>query len=626
MIRPFFLLPFGFLLLIFSLFNHSLAQAASHDWLNITAKNLDPSQTNGKGIILGSHYEVLSDPQHEFSLPHILENGSLDFQPMKEGISPNLGYSRDTFWIKVKINNQTHGETKWMLEFPFPTLDHLDVYLYHPETQTLHSQFITGDQKPFNQRPYLNRSFVFPLTFDQGGEWQLIYRIQSKGSLTIASYLWLPVDFYHHSQNHYMAMSFYFGILAALFLYNALIFVFLKDKLYLLYIGFVGSMALAQLGWHGIGFEYLWPNSPNWGNVAAIFGFNATGMFGAFFSRFFLNLKQNAPLLDRLTQMAAVGFALLILLIPILSYQMIAVMTSINGAIFAIIAMTSGILCFHRGFSSARFYLVANAFLLIATAALGIRNLGWIPTNFFTTYSMLIGSSLEMLLLSFALAERINEMKLAKEMAEQRANNISLSMDNLLKEQDDHIEKKVSLRTQQLHNLAQTDKLTNLGNRHQLEELLPQILNNSQTNETFVGLLFIDLDNFKPINDQYGHAMGDKLLKQVAVQLQGSVRSNDILIRLGGDEFIIIVENLIQAQTLDKIAGSVLKAITQPIIIDQLQLIPGASIGAAIAPFDGKTMSKLLDSADKAMYQAKLLGKNKVFHAQGLQSKLSQTA
>jgi len=382
-------------------------------------------------------------------------------------------------------------------------------------------------------------------------------------------------------------------------------------------------MAIAQLAWYGMGFEYLWPDSPNWGNVAALVGFNATGFFGALFTRSFLNLPKNAKKLNKVIIFSAICFASLIFLIPIASYQAIGIMTSIVGAFYSIFAIISAIVCMLGGFSSARFFLLANTILLIGAAALGVRNLGWVPTNFFTTYAMLIGSALEMLLLSFALAERINEMKQAKEIAEQRVDIMRDSMHKIIQHQDHQIEAKVTKRTQLLHDLAHTDKLTGLGNRLSLEESLPNILMRSKQQATYVGLLFIDLDNFKPINDHYGHGMGDQLLKLIASRMKTSVREDDIIIRLGGDEFVIIIEDIVQEEVLRKVCQSVLRAIANPVSIDNVSLETGASIGVALAPFDGETMAKLINAADKAMYQAKLAGKNKVYYAPELKKKLT---
>jgi len=580
---------------------------------------------SGQGINLGNYYQYLADPHKQFSISDVLSDKASLFQLKGRTDNPNLGYSDSSYWIRVDISKKHKLPQHWVIEFPFPTIDHLAVYVVDKQTLKILKNYQSGDLQPFSHRPYLNRSFIFPVELKNSGDWQFIFHIRSKGSLTIASKLWIPESFYRYSQNHYIALSFYFGILAALFLYNALLFVSLRDKIYLLYICFVGTMALAQLAWYGMGFEYLWPDSPRWGNIAALTGFNATGLFGALFSRSFLNLKKYSPKLDKTILFCAISFASLIFIIPLAPYQFIGIMTSIVGALYSTLVIIAGIVCMLKGFYSARYFLLANAILSLGATALGIRNLGLIPTNFFTTYAMLIGSALEMLLLSFALAERINEMKQAKERAEQQANQMRDSIDKIIQQQDQKVENRVHKRTEKLQSLAHTDKLTGLGNRHRLEEHLPLILDNAKQFDFMVGCLFIDLDNFKPINDQHGHALGDQFLQTISAQMKSCVRTDDQLFRLGGDEFIVIIEDVMHPETLKQIAQNLLQSISKSLHINNIALSSGASIGIAITPVDGSEPTELLAAADQAMYQAKKLGKNQVYCAPGYQALLTQS-
>ncbi|WP_296700825.1 7TM diverse intracellular signaling domain-containing protein [Thiocapsa sp. UBA6158] len=242
--------------------------------------------------------------------------------------------------------------------------------------------------------------------------------------MTLGTLLWQPSAFNSANSKAHLVLGLYFGIMLALFAYNSLLYLSLRDPVYLWYFLFVVSMAVAQGAWTGLFFAHLWPQWPAWGNVAAVVGFNLTGFFGAVFSRTFLDTRRYAPWADRALLVSAVVFAMLVIGAPWVPYQFHAMATSVAGLSFPLIAVAAGALGLRHGVTSARFFLLAWTILLVGTALLGARNLGLVPTSFLTRYAMQMGSALEMLLLSFALAERITELRrLAEHAADARAAN-----------------------------------------------------------------------------------------------------------------------------------------------------------------------------------------------------------
>ncbi|MCG6202201.1 bifunctional diguanylate cyclase/phosphodiesterase [Psychromonas antarctica] len=161
-----------------------------------------------------------------------------------------------------------------------------------------------------------------------------------------------------------------------------------------------------------------------------------------------------------------------------------------------------------------------------------------------------------------------------------------------------------------LKHLAFYDALTDLPNRTLLMERLDQKIISCQRTKQHFALMFIDLDGFKLINDQFGHNVGDELLKLVAERLSGLVRQSDTVSRLGGDEFIFIANNLQEKEEISYIASRVLKSINERMDILGEVVQVGASIGIALFPQDGETCDALINNADTAMYAAKSTGKN----------------
>lgn len=163
-----------------------------------------------------------------------------------------------------------------------------------------------------------------------------------------------------------------------------------------------------------------------------------------------------------------------------------------------------------------------------------------------------------------------------------------------------------------LKHLAFHDALTDLPNRTLLMERINQIIINSDREPCNLALLFLDLDGFKLVNDQYGHNVGDDLLKEVAKRLLGLVRHSDIVARLGGDEFIVVLNNPKGIEKITSIASSVVNSINEPMEILGEVLRVGASVGIAMFPADASTSVDLIKNADTAMYVAKDSGKNRV--------------
>ncbi|CAG0957917.1 putative signaling protein [Burkholderiales bacterium] len=163
---------------------------------------------------------------------------------------------------------------------------------------------------------------------------------------------------------------------------------------------------------------------------------------------------------------------------------------------------------------------------------------------------------------------------------------------------------------ERLQHMATRDALTGLPNRLLLHERLSQAIAQARRAARRVGVLFIDLDRFKNVNDTLGHRIGDELLKHVSQALGGTLRETDLLARLGGDEFMVIVEDFDDPQVLGRIAQKLLDAIAQPFRVEDHDIYVTSSIGIAVYPDDSDDPDELLKHADVAMYRSKELGRN----------------
>jgi diguanylate cyclase (GGDEF)-like protein/PAS domain S-box-containing protein len=165
---------------------------------------------------------------------------------------------------------------------------------------------------------------------------------------------------------------------------------------------------------------------------------------------------------------------------------------------------------------------------------------------------------------------------------------------------------------QRLDKMAHHDQLTGLPNRHYLAAFLPQAIEEAKAVNTMLGVVFLDLDRFKHINDTRGHETGDKLLQEVASRLRACVRDSDVVIRMGGDEFVVVFRNVKNYDEVTLGAGRIIETLNRPIVIDRHSLQTTGSVGVSLYPRDGANMIELLKHSDTAMYQAKDRGRNNV--------------
>ncbi|MDP5293702.1 EAL domain-containing protein [Oceanimonas sp. CHS3-5] len=188
---------------------------------------------------------------------------------------------------------------------------------------------------------------------------------------------------------------------------------------------------------------------------------------------------------------------------------------------------------------------------------------------------------------------------------------VALLMHRILREPE-RLRQLVKQQTAQLELLAFNDDLTGLANRRFLTEQLDRAILNGRREGQCLALMYLDLDDFKRINDSSGHTDGDRLLMEIARRLQDSVRQTDLVGRLGGDEFAIVLVNVNNADNVRKIAEKILANIGRPVQLGQHEAVVGTSIGITLAPEDGTSSGELLRNADLAMYDSKRSGKNQL--------------
>ena len=367
--------------------------------------------------VLAPYVDTLEDRDGKLTIGDVAGARGGEFQhavPRGGSSGLNFGYTSSVWWLRFSVDNSSASGEKMLLEVAYPSLDHVEFYAADANGW---QKLEAGDLLPFAARPVAHRNLVFPVQLS-GGPQTFYLRVQSNGSLTVPLQLWQPEAFERENQQSYVVLALYFGMLLALMAYNFLLYVALRDRAYLIYVCFVIGLAIGLLSLSGLGNQFLWPDWPWWGNVALPFGFAAGGLFGTLFTRVFLDTPRTAPRHDRVLVALCWLFVVVGLAALLLPYRVSAAAVSLLGVTTPVVVISSGIICLRGGHPGARWFLLAWTLLMVGVSVQGARNMGWIPTNLLTLHSIQVGSALEMLLLSFALADRINAMRRERDIAQ----------------------------------------------------------------------------------------------------------------------------------------------------------------------------------------------------------------
>jgi len=370
------------------------------------------------GYGLSRAFLVLEDSTAKLTLDEVLAPArQADFKPVAQsGSATNFGLTRSAFWLRVDLQLQADAPAQWLLEVAYPALDQIE--LYTPAHDGGFVRQTGGDLQPFASRKVPHRNHVMPVVLSPGAVNTVYLRVQSQGTLSAPVRLWQPAALWQHDQTEYALLSLYFGLLTGLLLYNLLLYLSVRDPAYLVYSGFAGGMALSQAALTGLGGQFLWPGQTWWNSVSPPVGMAISATFGILFARNFLGTATRMPWMNRVMLVLTGGWLLALLAALLLPYTVSSWMVTVLAVVSVTVVVLASVLSVRAAYPGARYFLTAWAVLLLGVSTLVLHNTGVLPSNLLTSNSLLIGSALEMVLLSFALADRINRERADKERAQ----------------------------------------------------------------------------------------------------------------------------------------------------------------------------------------------------------------
>jgi len=574
-----------------------------------TARSAVQLRDNLDEYSLSTQAQYLADPEAKLDATAALADTR--WQPLGDQ-SPVFGFVDGAYWFRTRIEHAGHAEQRWVYLLTYALLDHVELHIVRADgtRETRRS----GDRMEFASRDLKHRHFNFLIDIAAGESVELLLRVQTESSMQAPQWLITRSAFFARTHEAQAGMGVYYGVLLALLLFNLIIFVSLREAAYGWYVLYVLSFGMVQLNLNGLAFEYLWPTSPNWANLALPLTMAFAMTMMTQFASSFLDLRRRRPGLWRIFTAMCAFQLLMLIAIPLIGYRPAILIETACVFVIALLILVAAIRLVFDGYKAARYFLLAWTAVLLGAVSYALVSFGALPKLFITEYGIQIGSALEMTLLSFALAFRIRDLESEKQRLVQ-ANRDELETQVAQRTRDlNEALSKLSALNARLHEYSLRDGLTGAYNRRFLEQSLQAIADNCAETGTPLAVLMIDIDHFKRINDEHGHLVGDDCLRAVADLLQSHVGGKDErLARWGGEEFAAILPGatLQQAEARAECIRSDLAGraslIRSPTI--RLQL----SIGVACAtPESSEPVETLIEAADRALYQAKRSGRNRV--------------
>ncbi|WAC09290.1 sensor histidine kinase [Dyadobacter pollutisoli] len=397
---------------------------------------------DGTDITIGKNVEIFEDSLGTRTISEVISKAKFD---KSYEDTPNFGLSKSTFWIKFEITNKT-ADNNVFLELAYPRIQ--SCYLFTKENNKFTEESISWND-PFTKRSVKHQNIVFKLNIHQNQTREYYLKIKGNEQIVLPLIVRSEMGFFQFTFTNEIISGIHMGVLIVMMLYNFFLYFSIREKSYLYYVFYILFIGLNQITITGYTFKFLWPNTPALNKYFSIFP-ALGGIFAILFFQNFLHSRERAPSIHRILSALIVAFVLSMVFnllgLDSISYRII----DVTGPAAALLALVVAIQLSLDGYRPAKFYLVAWSIFLIGIVLYTLRNLNILPYNTFTNYTMQAGTAIEVILLSFALADKINILKKEKEVSQAQALRISMENEKIILEQNAFLEKSVNERTSEL--------------------------------------------------------------------------------------------------------------------------------------------------------------------------------
>jgi len=527
--------------------------------------------------------QIWADASKDVGITQLLRDPPV-FEPPSTA-ARTLGLREDAVWLRIPLSVSQNSNGLWVLDINYPVINQIDVYIV--SAGQIVSRDRVGNLVPPGDRKVRSRTLSLGLTLNPSTDYVLYLRVQNTGAMILPITLSKPSDFLQRALAEQMLQGVLLGLGLCLLVYSLGQWLMLGEPLFVKYALLISGSILFCLLQFGVGAQLVWPGNTwmelHMGGLSALIA--ATGSF--LFIEQVLAGQDMGPRLSRVMKIGAglTMFSALIYALDLISVVHVTLIVSTLGLAPSLLGLPGALKRARRGDPVGHSFLLAWTVYGIAAWILIEVIKGQMAASFWTLHSFQFGATLDMLIFMRVLGLQTRAYKQAAATATRERDN--------------------------LHSMAHTDPLTGLPNRRILDFAVAAAIAARRPDE-LVAVYMLDLDGFKQVNDQYGHDTGDALLIEVARRLQGSLRSSDVVSRLGGDEFLVLSSGLKSEAQVRELGEKLVKAVEEPIQTAGHTCHIGLTVGYGIAPTDGRDTHTLLKKADAAMYAGKQAGKGRV--------------
>jgi len=400
------------------------------------------------------------------------------------------------YWIRMPVRYSSRTQNTWIFEFYDQTIDHLEAYV--PQSQGGYRQVITGDQYPFRQRMFMHKNFEVQIPNHGDTTVYYYFKVRSHDFADIRIAFRTVDRFVYYVLNEYFLYGTFYGMVLIIILYNFLVFLAIREMKYIYYIFYMLSVALYAMSLDGIGFQYIWPEHPEWNNITVGVALYSLILWALVFTRRFLSSKANASFLDKLLKWTIIVRTALFVF-ALLFYQELFSYRNLEILPLSLIFYT-GIIVWYKGYRPARFFVIAYGILFLGFFIRMLVYLNVLPFTIISHYSLHLSFTLEMLFLTFALGDRIRILKDNRDRALKRIihqHEFNMQLKDMVNKE---LEEKVRERTEELNRKNHEFEESNL-------KLEQQALEITQINS------MLDLDNWK-LKNRLKEVLTDHLMEK----------------------------------------------------------------------------------------------------------------
>jgi len=543
-------------------------------------------------------YQYLEDSLFRFDFETVAGIADEEWSDSDEG-GTTVGFTDSQYWLRTSIVNTTNQLRNVLLEVNYPQLD--NVYFKAIKSDGSIIELSSGDMTPFYPRPVDHANSILRFKLAPGESIAAYLRVSSEGTVILPLRLWEEKQFYEATaQSHYLHFFFY-GALCVIIAINLAVFFLLREKLYVFYCTAATGYLLFFATSRGYLHQLVLMDYPELNGRLFLISMPLLATFSLLFARQFLRTMKHSPQLDMTLQVMAVFHTLGMAGAIFMAYDM-SVRISAIGAIFLFVVLfISGPISWYKGVRAGMFFTVAWIPLTLGFVATAGRSAGFLPNNFWTEYAMQIGSGIELLILTCALADRLYHEREKKIVAQEKSLEVEKQRNS----------------TQRL--LTQTmsrDAVTKLSNRNRFEWLISNTIEEDPSSRYFV--MVARITRISEIMHTLGLASSERVLRKVAQKMNAIAADFDGVIstkneegqvdsvfQLSGETFGVLIRQS-SFENAPEQYYAILKHLAQPVEVEGLSLELAPVFGSALYPKHGKEPLQLIRNAHIAMNNSRL--------------------